>query len=340
MKRIVKLFVILLLLSSIIACAKKAEAPTVSKEDKPVRLGLITQPLNNIFYVVLKDAAIEYAATLKGVQITVLDGKNIEDQVKVFEDFAATKPDAIGVAAIDKTAIIPAIENAKAQGIPTFCVDNESRDSARVSYIGTDNLKGAEELAKYIIKRLNGEGRIAIVEGPGGNHNSNIRLQGINNIFTTEKHNIKIVASVTANWRRDEAMNVTNDILTANPKLDMVVCLNDEMASGAMEAIAATKRKEVILLGYNGVPEAIMNTYEGGFQGTVVQFPELMAKNFIDSAVALVRNGVQPPDLIPIVASVVDTEFVKSVVDDKRAPKDDTEKLLFAKLIRFHKGTK
>jgi hypothetical protein len=36
--------------------------------------------LNNIFYVVLKDAAIEYAKTLEGVEITVLDGKNIEDR--------------------------------------------------------------------------------------------------------------------------------------------------------------------------------------------------------------------------------------------------------------------
>lgn len=351
MKKLASLFLVLVLAVTFIVCGKAPTEvtanPITAKEVgvtteglKPVRLGLIVQPMNNIFYVVLKDAAEAYAATLEGVEITVLDGKNIEEQIKVFEDFASTMPDAMGVAAIDATAMIPAINGAGELGVPVFCVDNNCPDAERESYIGTDNLLGAEEMAKWIIDRLGGEGKIAIVEGPGGSYNSNIRKEGLNNIFTTVENNIEIVARVTANWRRDEALNVTNDILTANPvQLDMVVALNDEMASGCMEAIKANNRQNgVQLIGYNGVPEAIKNVYEGGFQATVVQYPEVMAKTFIDNAVALVRDGVVPEQEILIPATVVDTELIRAVVDDNLKATNESEETLYAKLRQFYDG--
>lgn len=354
MKRVISLLMVLVLAVSLMACGatpnattttakptttKAAEVTTAKPELKKVRIGLITQPLTNIFYVVLTDAAKAYAATLENVEITCLAGTSIADQIKVFEDFASTMPDAIGLAAMDATAIIPAVDGARALGIPVFCVDNNMTGTEKESYIGTNNLLGAEEMAKWIIDRLGGEGKIAIIEGPAGNYNSNIRKEGLNNIFTTVPNNIEIVARVTANWKRDEALNVTNDVLTANPELDMVVALNDEMASGCMEAIKGNNRQGTVqLIGYNGVPEAIMNVYQGGFQATVVQFPETMAKTFIDKAVALVRDGAAPEQQYLIPAAVVDTELIKDVVDNNLKAANAQEEVLFAKLRMFYDG--
>jgi ABC-type sugar transport system substrate-binding protein len=62
-------------------------------------------------------------------------------------------------------------------------------------------------MARYILKRLKGEGRIAIVEAPGESQ-FQYPSAGDQQRIQDEIHNIKVVASVTANWRRDEAMNV------------------------------------------------------------------------------------------------------------------------------------
>ncbi len=66
----------------------------------------------------------------------------------------------------------------------TFCVDNESRDSARICYIGTDNLKGPKRWQGISSRGSKVRGGSRLWK-PRGNHNSNIRLQGISNVFKT-----------------------------------------------------------------------------------------------------------------------------------------------------------
>ena len=55
----------------------------------------------------------------------------------------------------------------------------------------------------------------------------------------TARTQYKIVFEQTANFNRAEALSVTEAGLAANGKPDVIVCANDDMALGAIEAVAA-----------------------------------------------------------------------------------------------------
>src|SRR5690606_25927478 len=112
-------------------------------------------------------------------------------------------------------------------------------------------------------ERLNGSGRIAILEGQPGSVTNRNRLQGFHEVLK-EYPGIQVVASLPADWQRDKGLNVASDILIANPRLDAIMALNDEMALGALAALKVARRESVILVGYNGAAEAIEEVYRGG----------------------------------------------------------------------------
>lgn len=349
MKKLTAIVLALCMIFALAACgstpAEKAPAstqePSAATEapaaTEPLELVIITQSWDNMFFVQMRDAALAYADTIDDVNVTVMAGADINEQLKLMEDFTTQKPDAIAVCSYDASAIVPGIETAMAAGIPVFCLDNNCTGTEIVSFIGTDNILGGQLMGAYINDLLGGEGKIAIIEGPAGNYNSGIRRQGMDEAFEAAGSNIEVVASISANWKRDQGLTVANDIITSCPDLDLIFCLNDEMAFGAMSAIEASG-KDVKLVAYNGVPEAFMNIYNGNMLATVAQYPEIFATTFIDCAKALVQDGVQPEAAYAIPAAVVDQTLIHEVVDDNKAPTNAEEEVLYNKLINYYQG--
>ena len=317
--------------------AQTTGTETPASAEKPLELVIITQSWDNIFFVQMRDAALAYAEKLDNVNVTVMAGADINEQLKLMEDFTVQKPDAIAVCSYDASAIVPGIETAMAAGIPVFCLDNNCTGTEIVSFIGTDNVLGGYLMGKYINEVMGGEGEMAVIEGPAGNFNSNIRRQGMNQAFEEIGSKVEVVASISANWKRDQGLTVANDIFTSTPDLKLIFCLNDEMAFGAMQAIEASGR-DIMLVAYNGVPEAFMNIYNGHMLATVAQYPETFATTYIDCAIALVRDGVQPEATYAIPAAVVDYDLIHDVVDNNKAPTNEEETILYNKLKTYYQG--
>lgn len=317
--------------------AQTTGTETPASAEKPLELVIITQSWDNIFFVQMRDAALAYAEKLDNVNVTVMAGADINEQLKLMEDFTVQKPDAIAVCSYDASAIVPGIETAMAAGIPVFCLDNNCTGTEIVSFIGTDNVLGGYLMGKYINEVMGGEGEMAVIEGPAGNFNSNIRRQGMNQAFEEIGSKVEVVASISANWKRDQGLTVANDIITSTPDLKLIFCLNDEMAFGAMQAIEASGR-DIMLVAYNGVPEAFMNIYNGHMLATVAQYPETFATTYIDCAIALVRDGVQPEATYAIPAAVVDYDLIHDVVDNNKAPTNEEETILYNKLKTYYQG--
>ncbi|MDN4015321.1 substrate-binding domain-containing protein, partial [Chryseobacterium gambrini] len=80
---------------------------------------------------------------------------------------------------------------------------------------------------------LNSKGEVAILEGIPGVDNGEQRKAGALKAFS-EAPEIKIVASQSANWETEQALNVTSNILTANPNIKGIFAANDNMAIGAV----------------------------------------------------------------------------------------------------------
>ena len=102
---------------------------------------------------------------------------------------------------------------------------------------------------------------------------------------------IKIVASQTANWERDQGFNVFQNMLQAHPDIDTLFACNDLMALGAIEAIRrrGQDRQDTRpgLRRRRGCAEARLT--RGRMEATVAQFPDEMGRIAVETAVKASR---------------------------------------------------
>ena len=286
--------------------------PATKADGSPIRIGLVTGDQGNAFFVSMKEAA-ETAAASYGVDITVLGSTSLQENIQNIEDLIQTGVDAIGICPFDAQGNIPVIEECNAAGIPVFTLDEDVSGGDVVAYIGTDNYTGGFLAGEWLIEKVNGTAKVAVLEGGAGSYTSNVRLQGFKD--ATEGTDIEIVSSIAADWSRDKGMTVMSDIIAGNPDLDVVFALNDDMAAGAMEALKTADRTDVLVIGFNGTGEAILNVYNGDFEATVVQYPEEMGALYVENAVKLIVDGISPAEHhIKPAVQLLDSTFAQKII--------------------------
>ena len=88
-----------------------------------------------------------------------------------------------------------------------------------------------------------------VIEGIQDAENAKLRKQGAVKAFA-ENHNIKIVASETANWKIDEAYELAKKLFKANPDIKLAFCANDMMALGLIQYLKEADIRGVLVAGF------------------------------------------------------------------------------------------
>jgi ribose transport system substrate-binding protein len=134
------------------------------------------------------------------------------------------------------------------------------------------------------------------------------RGQGFTDALADKAMNNKgatLVTQQVANFDRGQALNVMQNILTANPDITGVFAQNDEMALGAVQAIKARGMTDkVAIVGIDGSADAITAIKAGEMYATVAQQPEVMGQLGVASAVEIL-NGATPPNQIDVPLKMV-----------------------------------
>ena len=301
--KFVIIFVISILLVLIIGCERGEN----NRDDKPV-IALVMKTLNNPFFIDMEKGANETAGKL-GIELIVQAAErevDVEKQMQIIENLIQRKVDAICVTPSGSKEIIPAILKANDAGIPVLVIDTRidtvalSESGGYVAtFIGSDNYEGGKIAGQHIIQMLNGNGKVAILEGIPGHETGDARLAGFHELIDQEP-GIDVVASLTANWERDQGFNVFQNILQANPDVQALFACSDMMALGAIEAIAAAgKTGEIIVVGFDAVKDGRDAILKGTMNASVAQHPTEMGKLSVENAVRVI-NGESVPEYIPV----------------------------------------
>jgi ribose transport system substrate-binding protein len=151
------------------------------------------------------------------------------------------------------------------------------------------------------VARLNGSGNVAILEGVLGSEVANARKTGFMSALRAAP-GIKLVASQTANYEREQGLNVFRNILQSHPDLDALFAANDEMALGAVQAIQEMGyKRKVVIVGFDAIPEALKAIDEGKMAGTIEQQPAEMGKAAIETTLAILDGKpVAKEIMIPV----------------------------------------
>jgi len=257
-------------------------------------VGLSISTLNNPFFVDLRDGA-QAAAKRLDVNLIVLDAQNDSArEASGIEDLIQKKVAVIAINPTDSDAIVPTIKKINAAKIPVITVDRGANGGVVAAHIASDNVAGGRMAAEYVAKRLNGKGNVVMLEGIAGTSAARDRGKGFREGLA-KFPGIKLVAVQTADFDRAKGLAVMENILQAQKKIDAVFAQNDEMALGAIQAIAAANRqKEMFVVGFDAIADALTAIKNGTMAATIAQQPKEMGRLAVEAAVKIIKKQSVP----------------------------------------------
>jgi len=126
-------------------------------------------------------------------------------------------------------------------------------------YIGTDNENIGRQAGKMAGEKLKAGGRIIEIQGLSGSPTVEERSKGFREELSRYQ-GLDIAYTLNGDWQRDKAEDEMNSLLARKLNdFDLVFAQNDAMALGAIRALEGVGRKDVPVIGIDGV-----NSENGG----------------------------------------------------------------------------
>lgn len=215
---------------------------------------------------------------------------DINGQISILENAVAGKPAAVVIAPTEKSALGAPITEA-AKSVPIIGIDSSADSTAFTSFLTTDNVQGGRIAAQGLVAAVKAatgkeEGEVALITSVPNAGSLEERKQGF--IEELAKYpGIKLVADKYADGQAATGLNITTDLLTANPNLVGIFASNLIMAQGAGQALAENGvADKVSLIGFDSDEKLVGFLKDGTIDGLVVQDPYRMGYDGIKTALA------------------------------------------------------
>ncbi|EBA06131.1 substrate-binding domain-containing protein [Sagittula stellata] len=283
------------------ATALAVTALSGAQAEEVKRLGLAVTNLQADYFNQIKIGVEEYAKEL-GIEVITVDAKNDgATQVSQVQDLLTQDIDAlIYLPAGAAAATVPA-RLAKAQGIPVVNVDRNAEGEPGDTFIATDNAASAYEVCNHIIGLAGGEGKMIMIHGQKGTTPEVERTKGCMKAID-ENPGVELVAQQWSNqWSQAEGLDISQNLLQANPDVNLIFGQADGLAMGAMQGVKVSGvEQRVYIGGFDGDTTALPVLAEGGYDATATQQVRGIGRLAVDSAIKLAAGEELPAEqLLP-----------------------------------------
>ena len=247
------------------------------------------------------------------------DEKDIDGQIKMVDTAITRKVDAIVLAASDYTQLADAVDRTVEANIPVIIIDSDVQSDRTSCFIGTDNVDAGRKLGETLVDKVGDNCKIAVMGFIKGAATSDQREEGLMKVVA-EHPGINVLSMMYCKSDEDIAKAQTMDIISINPDIDAIVCLNAYGTEGTALAIDELELSgKVKIIGFDSTPEEIRYLEKGVIQALVVQNPYSMGYLGVKHALDAIQGKTVPKS--------VDTGA--SVVDRENMYQPENQKLLF-----------
>jgi ribose transport system substrate-binding protein len=159
------------------------------------------------------------------------------------------------------------------------------------AYIGSDNYRGGQLAAEYILQKINNpSARIIFFEGVPDQETAQQRKKGF--LDALASRNITPSESHVGDWNKERAYNLMSNLIARRTSFDAIFASNDQMALGAIEAIERNRisPSTKVIVGFDAIPEAITAINNRRLTATVRQRPRDMGMMAMQIAVAIIEK--------------------------------------------------
>ena len=294
-------------LTAALVCAASAAQAQAPKQ--PLRIGMTFQELNNPYFVTMKQALEEAAASIGATVVTTDARHDVAKQIGDVEDMIQKKVDILILNPTDSTGVQSAVRSAKKAGLVVVAVDANAQGPVD-SFVGSKNTDAGRLACEYLAKSIGEKGDVAILDGIPVVPILE-RVKGCREALA-KYPGIKVVSTQNGKQERATALTVTENILQANKDLKGIFSVNDGGSMGALAAIDASG-KDVKLTSVDGAPEAIKAMQKPGsrFIATTAQYPRDQIRLAIGIALAK-KWGANVPAAVPVDVKLIDAEGAKT----------------------------
>lgn len=203
-----------------------------------------------------------------------------ENQIKAIRNFIQQEVDYIVVAPVVETGWETVLEEAKEAGIPVILSDrmmDVSDDSLYECWVGGNFIKEGQDAAAWLKDYLDKQGRgeeeinIVTLQGTIGASAQVGRTEGFGGAMEA---NWKMLDKQTGEFTQSKGQEVMESFLKQYDDIDVVVCENDNMAFGAIDAIKAAGKTcgpegDIIIISFDAVKAAFESMMAGDLNVSV-----------------------------------------------------------------------
>jgi ABC-type sugar transport system substrate-binding protein len=236
-----------------------------------------------------------------GYEVVQTDaGLKTDKQTTDINDLIAQKPAAIILNPVDGTQAMGLVDNIVAANIPVFVVHGNvgpAGHDIKQIYKGVllqvteDDVLAGGNAGAIAIKAFPDGAKYAIVEGAAGFVEVELRSKGFEDALKASGKTFTKVASQPGDWVPDKGKIACQNMLQANPDIQLFYAQSDDMGTGCYEAIQAAGSKAAVI-GIGGAKLGIDAVAAGQLLGTVCYKP-FTSGEIIMQAVADYLSGAK-----------------------------------------------
>lgn len=238
-------------------------------------------------------------------------------QIADIENFVQMGVDLIITSPNEATPLTNAVSAAYDAGIPVILLDRKIDGDKYTQFIGADNVDMGRIAGEYIADTLLPDGgKVCEIKGlegtSGGIDRDNGFREGIK-----KNDKIEIVAVNNADWLREKAITVAEEMLQTNDEIDLFLALNDPMAEGAyIAAKNAGREGDILFVGFDGLP-----TPDGGIRSvmdgrlSMTQVYPTGGTEAIESAYQLLVEGKELDKTLTFTSEIVTPDNAEELLE-------------------------
>ena len=269
-------------------------------------IGMVQINQTAAFFTQMNEGA-EEAAAAAGCELTIANANgDPAKQNSDIENFVTQGVTGLIVVAIDVNGVLPAVQDAMADGIKVVAIDAKLDEGNYDTFVGVDNEAAGAEIGQWVVDEGLADGTSYGVIGAKNSFIQNQREDSFKAVV--DANGMVFTQSVSGDNVQEQAADAAVNLVTAQPDLDYIYTTGEPATVGAVSALDAASATKII--GWDLTREVISGLDSGSVIAIVQQDPRTEGVEAVNEIKSLL-DGEPAAGFIDVPIAIVTPDDVE-----------------------------
>ncbi len=278
---------------------------SAGSSSKDCTIGMTQINQTAVFFTQMNEGA-QQAAKAAGCDLNIANANNDSaKQNSDIENFVSQGVTGLIVVAIDVNGVLPAVKQARDQGIKVVAIDAKLEEGAVDTFVGVDNEKAGAEAGDWMVDKGLVDGKSYGLVDAKNSFIQNQREDSFRKVV--DAAGAKYTQSVNGDNVQEKAATAAQDLVTAQSDLDFIYTTGEPATVGAVAALKGNTATKIV--GWDLTKEVIGGIDSGLVTAVVQQDPKKEGDEAVRELKSLI-GGSDPKGFIDVPITIVTKDNV------------------------------